>query len=284
VKGRGKEIEEKICVERFLNWYNEQHRRNYICERADTYFPDLKNELNWDFVAYERDNPKLWLGIEVKELPHLMEISLWFEFWRCLSLELTKDLESKGIKGQFEIGVPPVLDSTGKRQRFLEAFGRVLIDKRSGWQVCESKDVGPDIASKFPNWPTQKSEPFDEYDKWGTYRPCKLEITKVSNSGCEVTSPISPIRVFDVPEKHEAAFNAVFKPKNDVTRANKQLKLAKEKGARNTMLLLCCDPSVEESLIQHEVHKLDRHLISDIDYIYLVDVGSNDRVAKMYPS
>jgi len=50
------------------------------------------------------------------------------------------------------------------------------------------------------------------------------------------------------------------------------------------MFLLCCDPSVEESLIQNEVQKLDRHLISDIDYIYLVDVGSNDRVVKMYPS
>jgi len=76
----------------------------------------------------------------------------------------------------------------------------------------------------------------------------------------------------------------VFKLKNDAIRANEQLKLAKEKGARNTMFLLCCDPSVEESLIQNEVQKLDRHLISDIDYIYLVDVGSNDRVVKMYPS
>jgi len=191
-----KEIEEKTCVERFLNWYSEQYKRNYIYERADTYFPDLKDKLNWDFVAYERDNPKLWLGTEVKKLPHLMETSLWFEFWRCLCLELTKDLESKGIKGQFEISVPPVLDLTGKRQKFLEAFSRVLIDKQLGWQIGESKDIGPDIASKFPNWPTEKSEPFDEYDKWGTYRPCKLEIKKISGSGCQVTSPISPICVF----------------------------------------------------------------------------------------
>jgi len=279
-----KEIEEKICIHRFLNWYNEQYKRNYIYERADTYFPDLKDKLNWDFVAYERDNPKLWLGIEVKELPHLMETSLWFEFWQCLCLELTQDLEGKGIEGEFEISVPPVLDLPGKRQRFVEAFSQVLIDKQSGWEVGETKDIGPDIASKFPNWPTEKSEPFDEYDKWGTYRPCKLEIRKISDSGCEVTSPISPIRAFSVPEKHEEAFNAVFKPKNDVPRANKQLKLAKEKGARNTMLLLCCDPSVDESLIQNQLQKLDCHLISDIDYIYLVDVGSNDRVVKMYPS
>ena len=147
-------MEEEMCVRRFLNWYNEQPKRNCIHQRADTYFPSLKDKLNWDFVAYERDNPKLWLGIEVKELPHLMETSLWFEFWRCLCLELTQDLESKGIKGQFEISVPPVLNlEPRERSKFRKAFTAVLCQKTPGMRINEMIDIGPDIASKFPNWP-----------------------------------------------------------------------------------------------------------------------------------
>lgn len=279
MKKKGKEIEEKICIRRFLNWYNEQYKRNYIYERADTYFPDLKDKLNWDFVAYERDNPKLWLGIEVKELATTREVSRWSEFWDKLCLELTEDLASKGIQGKFRIIHPPVLNlKPEERLKFRRVFVEVLTNKQSTLKG-DFVDIGPDIADEFPNWPKEKSEPFDEYDKWGTYRPCKLETKKISDSGCEVISPISPIRVRDGAEIHEKTFNEA-----DIKHANKQLKLAKKKGARKTILLFACEPFIYEDLIKDQVQKLDRHLISDIDYIYLVDVGSNDRVVKMYPS
>jgi len=278
-----KENKEEICVARFLNWYNKQHKRNYIYRRATDYFPDLKGKLNWDFVAYEDDNLAKWIGNEVKELPRLKEIPIQLEFWQRLCSKLTKDLSGKGIKGQFEISVPPVLDLTGKCQKFLEAFSRVLIDKQSGWQVGETKDIGPDIASKFSNWPTGKSD-VDEYDKWGEDRPRKLQIKKGSDSGCEVRVVTSPLIAGDVVEAHKEAFNEVFKIENDAIRATKQLKLAKEKGARETILLLACNPFVEEGLIKNEAQNLDRHSISDIDYIYLVDTGNKDRVVKIYPS
>ena len=95
----------------------------------------------------------------------------------------------------------------------------------------------------------------------------------------------SPIVVRDVVEKHKETFNDVFKIKNGYIWPNRQLKLAKEKGARKTILLLACEPFICEDLIKDRVRNLVAcHLVSDIDYIYLVDMGSEDRVVKIYPS
>jgi len=268
-----KETSEKNCVQRFLNWYNEQHKRNYTYQRATERFPALKGKLNWDFVAYAYETREEWIGIEVKELPHLKEVDIWFEFWRGLCSKLTRDLSGKGIQGEFGIIIPPVFElEPEERSNFREAFTAVLCQKALNMKIDEMIDIGPDIAAKFANWPKDKSN------------PSELQITKISDSGCEVESLTSPIRAFSVPEKHKEAFNKVFKLKNDAIPANKQLKLAKEKGATQTILLLCCNAFVKEGLIKNEAQNLDRHSISDIDYIYLVDIGNKDRVVKIYPS
>lgn len=278
-----KEIEEKICVECFLNWYNKQHNRNYIYERAEARFPDLKDNLNWDFVVSERANPQEWVGIEVKELQIVRETSICFEFWQRLCSDLTKDWPGKGIQGEFDISFPPVFVlPRDERQRLLDAFSQVLIDKQSGWEVRETKDIGPDIASRFPNWRRDKSDA-DEYEEWRTYRPCKLEIKKVSDSGCKVSVVTSPLIIGDVVEEHKEAFNEVFKLKNDAIQADRQLELAKEKGARKTILLLA-GIGVDEGLTKNYAQNLDRRLISHIDCIYLVDIANKDKVVEMHPS
>jgi hypothetical protein len=218
----------------------------------------------------------------VKELAIVRGISIQFEFWRDLCLELTQDLERRGIQGEFEISFPPVFVlAPRERQTFQEAFTKVLIDKQLGWKVGESRDIGPDIASRFPSWPIQKSD-VDEWDEWGRDCPSKLEITKVSDLGCEVNVVTSPLITDDVVEAHKKAFNEVFKLKNGLMQPDRQLELAKEKGARKTILLLA-GIGVDEGLTKNYVQNLDRHLISAIDYIYLVDVGNKDRVVKIYP-
>jgi len=277
-------IEEEMCVQRFLNWYNKQRKRDYVYKRTEDHFPDLKGKLRWDFIVYERANPQEWIGIEVKELEILRkETSISFTFWQRLCSELTKDLPGKGIQGKFEISLPPVFDlPQNERQRLLDAFGQVLIDKQSGWKVRESKDISPDVASKFPNWPTGKSD-VDEWDQWGRDRPCKLEITKVSDSGCEVRVVTSPLILGDVVEEDKKAFNEVSKLKNGVIQQDRQLELAKEKGARKTILLLA-GIGVGEDNTKNSVQNLDHHLISHVDCIYLVDMGNGDRVVKMHPS
>lgn len=272
---------EEICVQRFLSWYNEQQKGNYIQQRAEDYFSELKGGLRWEFVVYERANPQEWIGIEVKELPRLIEVHKQFEFWHKLCLELTQDLAGKGIHGEFVI-YPSIFNlKSNERRKFREAFIEVLCQKAPSMKVDEEIDISPDIADKFTSWPLEKCSNFDEYDKWGANRPCKLKVMKSTDAGCEVKAPISLFVGGDVIEAHKEAFNQVFKPKG--IQANKQLKLAREKGARKTILLLACNPFVDEGLIKSHLQSLDRRLVSEIDYIYFVDIGNKDRVSKIYP-
>jgi len=277
-----KDSDEETCVQRFLDWYNKEYKRSYIHQRADAYFPEVKDNLNWDFVAYEHDKPEEWIGIEVKEITIVREDSIRFKFWRNLCLELTPDLEGRGIQGEFGI-LPPVFNlKAEERPEFREAFIEVLCQKAPNMKVNEIINIGPDIADKFANWPREKSNP-KEYHKWGEYRPAELIITISADSGYAVSSLSGPIiGCYDVAEKHKEAFNEVFNSRG--AKGNKQLKLAKEKGATKTILLLACNSFVEEGLIQNQVQNLDCHLISDIDYIYLVDIGNKGRVVKIYPS
>jgi hypothetical protein len=279
VKEAGKDIWEKKCVGRFSHWYNKQHNRNYICERAEAHFTELKSKPRWDFVGYEPDNPEEWIGIEVKEPDIGRETSISFAFWRRLCSDLSKGLPGKGIQGEFEISLPPALILRGERHRFLEAFSQVLIDEQSGWKICETKDVGPDVWSKFPKWPAQRSNA-DEWDEWGRDRPSKLELTKISDSGCKVSVVTSPVIFFDVKEEHDKALNEVFKVNNDHMHSDRQLELATKKGASKTILLLA-GIGVDEGLTKDFVRNLDRRLISHIDGIYLVDMGDKDSVVKM---
>lgn len=282
MKGRGKEIGGKICVERFLNWYNKRHNSNFTYEKATDHFSDLKDRLNWDFVAYECDNPEGWIGIEVKELQFLRETSIRSTFWTRLCSDLTKHLQSKGIQGEFEISFPQDLYLPQNAHReFLEAISEVLIDNQTGWEVRETKDIGPDVWSKFRNWSIQRSDA-DEWDKWGRDRPSKLEITEVSDSGCKV-NVAWVLGSGDVVKEEEKAFNEVFKPKNGVIQPDRQLELAKEKGARKTILLLV-GIGVDAGLTRNSVQNLNYYLISHIDCIYLVDMGNGHRVAKIYPN
>jgi hypothetical protein len=277
VKGRGKETEERVCVERFLNWYNKQHNRNYIYQRAEERFPNLKGASNWDFVVYERANPQEWIGVEIKELSTTREVSEWSEFWNRSCLELTQDLKNKGIQGRFTIIHPPVFNlKPDERLKFRRVFVEVLFNKQSTLKG-DFVDIGPDIGDKFHSWPKEPSD-VNEWDRWGRDRPCKLEIKRISDLACEVISPISPIRVRDVVKLHEKTFNEA-----DIKHANKQLRLAKEKGARKTVLLFGCYPFIEESLISDQVQNLDRHPISDIDFICLVAMDNKDIVVPIYP-
>ena len=136
-------------------------------------------------------------------------------------------------------------------------------------------DIGPDISSEFHFWPKEKSD-INEYDTFGEYRPCKLEVMRVLGAGLRIITT-SPLHTGDVVQRHTEALDKVF----GTSQANKQLGLAKEHGARSTYLLLACKSFDDTSLIEEYVHSIDRQSIANIDYIYLVDIGNQERVVRV---
>jgi hypothetical protein len=74
--------------------------------------------------------------------------------------------------------------------------------------------------------------------------------------------------VGDVVKESINALAKVFNPKNFA--AGKQLKLAKEKGAATTILLLESDVFYYQCIARDYIQKLENQLIFDIDSIYLV--------------
>jgi hypothetical protein len=273
----GEETEE-ICVQRFLDWYNEQHKRNYTYERAESCFPGLKGRIRWEFVVHERDNLEHWVGIEVKELPTLQELYKQVSFWQGLCSDLTRSLANGGIHGEFKVDAPNL--RLTNRQEFLKVLAEILCEKAPRIRVSEEIEIGYDIAQRFCSWPREGIASMEEYEKWGDSRPAKLSITKTSDSGCKVSLRIGPtIGPRYVPTMNERASKQL-----NIKRANQQLKRARAKGAKETILLLACPVliNVDENLIGNLVGDWGQ-LISDIDFIYLVGMGSENRVVKIYP-
>jgi len=269
---------EVICVQRFLNWYKSKYNRHCIYQRTTICFPELNkiNKGDWDFVAYERDNSKNWIGIEIKELCTTREVSRWFEFWGEFCSELTKALAVKEFQGSFIIINLPVLNlKPRERPRLRDTFMKVLCQYAPSMKVNEKIDIGPYIAEGFAHWPKERSE-VDEWERWGRCRPSKLQITKTVDAGCKVTRAFSPIVPRDVEKINKQTFDEA-----DIKHANEQLKLAKERGARETTLLLACSPLVRESLVRGNIQELDSHLISNIDHIFMVNISGEDRVVEI---
>jgi hypothetical protein len=106
----------------------------------------------------------------------------------------------------------------------------------------------------------------------------------MADTGCSVTLEASPVDAFDVQETMRKALDALFDPKTDgVLLANKQLSLAKSKGAKRAILLLDCYLLWRPNAIKAHLNGKESRLLSGLDSIYLVK-ASQKRVTRVWPS
>ncbi|MFC1956927.1 hypothetical protein ACFLVY_01345 [Chloroflexota bacterium] len=63
-----KEKEERECGECFLRWYSQQHRLYYTLKRTESTYPELEDNIRWDFTAIPTKNAEEQLAIEVTQL------------------------------------------------------------------------------------------------------------------------------------------------------------------------------------------------------------------------
>jgi hypothetical protein len=110
----------------------------------------------------------------------------------------------------------------------------------------------------------------------------ELFLLKTSDSGCLIELGISPANIFNVHREEEEAIQRLFKKVSKGVKANKQLGLAKQMGARETVLLLDNHLPYRPDIINQALAHLDTELLSNVDKVYLVSV-SNKYIADVTP-
>ncbi len=279
-----KEREETACAQCFCNWYNSRHGTNCTFERAEKFFPELAHKTRWEFVVFQRGNSNQWRAIEVKRLIR-PQVTIRFVQWKKLCTRLTKDLAGS-LHGEFiVITTPPLKLDRTERQQLRKVLADVMVKKASGMTKGNLVDLGPMILAQFPSWPCKtdvKRDPQPQIVKTAV----TLGLLKTSDHGCSVEPGSAMSDAHLISEEIEAAISALLEPNTgEMLKANKQLGLAKEVGAKETILLLDCHrymywrPEIVEGILAD----MDLNSMSNVDVIYLVEAPHN-RVAKVWRS
>lgn len=269
---------ERFCAQTFIDWYNTQNRTAYAIQRADLVFPELVGNTNWDYVA-RQDGSDGWFGIEVKNV--LREaLERRSSDWQKLCTQLKEKIQTE-LRGTVLIHADATIAfPQQKRKELLHVLAEVIPHEASTLQMGGLKDIGPAVAAKFSVWPRERST-LDEYKQWGEWRPSRLYLGLDSRQGCELKLGVSSPSNDNLVRTCQERLDKIFDPQKG-PQANRQLAVAKAKGADSTVLLLDCWLVSELRLFLPYTHqrlaKLKPHQLSAIDHIYLVGGQTVDEV------
>lgn len=267
-----KEKQEEACTRCFLEWYNKQHRAKYGLQRAEKAFPQLVNRTRWEFVARQREGDMEWLAIEVKGLV-IPEARRQFMDWSKFFERVTKQLDCS-LKGTFLVidGAPALALNQKEQSQLRKAVVKTILDVAPKIRRNEKLDLGPEILEQFPSWPftphlEMKPQPHimkNAHEFW---------LFKTVDSGCSVELGMSSAHTFSVQEAENNAIRYLFKATGKGAKANRQLGLAKEMGAKETFLLLDCHLPYRPEVIKQALTDTIPNFLSNIDKMYLVSVS-----------
>ncbi len=251
---------------RFLEWYNSQSKKKYSPAKTEERFPDLKGPPAWQFVLYEATTPADWLALQPGDLSVTDDSRRRFEFWQRLCPEFTQDLAAKGVAGDFGIYLPKFTFGPADLPLIRRAFTGSMADKRKELELHKLADLGPSMADRFPAWPKSESRDMIEFHQWSTFsRPDEFLVQEMSAVGSVINILISP--------------NEVFKIEGGELKANESLKLARQKGAKKTILLLTGKSNSDAEMVKSSLPVMNKTLLDSIDEIYMMD--GND-VQRLY--
>lgn len=277
--------QEQACAQTFLDWLGAQRGMNHELQRAER-VPELKGR--WDFIARVQGRAD-WLAIEVKGIV-LPESRRQFGDWAKFCSQVTKQGQGQ-IQGEFLVttGIPwnfNQQESKELRVAFTQALAEVAPQLTSG----EFTDLGPEIAKRFKDWPTEPPRVDMEAFKRGIrgkrmfiYLPKSLSVCKVENNGCLVELGASIPGAVTIDSALDIAVSSLLDAqgqKNAI--ANKQLGEAKRRGAAEAILLLDSHIRYKPNFIAHLLRCVDQAQLSNIDAVYLVSV-SDKLVDKVWP-
>jgi len=147
---------ERKRVQRVLNHHNKKYgTRIEIKGKSTDVYPNLKGELNWDWVCYDTETGEE-IAVEVKRVtdPELEEKS--HIMWQLL-IEVQSDCsKSKQLPGTFTlaIDIPQSyylpFDRRRNRQEFKDILCNAILRAAKTLKLGETKDLIPQVARRSP--------------------------------------------------------------------------------------------------------------------------------------
>jgi len=196
---------------------------------------------------------------------------------------VTKNLTGL-LRGEFMVaGTPALALNQKERSQLRKVVTDVIVEKASGMTKDDKVDLGPMILAQFPSWTSKtdvKRDPQPQIVKTAD----ELWLFKISDRGCSVEPAASPPDVFYITEAiTEAICGLLDQNEGGMLKANQQLGLAKEMGAKETILLLDCHFPWRPNTVKEVLAGKDLNSMSNVDVIYLIE-ASHKRVAKVWRS
>jgi hypothetical protein len=277
------EQDEQQCIQTFLGWHNNRFKTSFTYQRAEDVFPGITDSTRWDFIIRQNEYSP-WYAAEIKRLIR-PEAIIQLINWNGLLKRIRNDLRSR-LRGEFLVyGVPSLKLEKQKRIKLKRVLTEVILQNAQSMRNRESVELGSQILSRFPEWPHTKH--LNPHPPPPTECRVKKEycftLEKVADTGCSLELAFAQPGVFILNQVVVEALTALFQ-KGEMSQANKQLGLAKQKGAKETILLL--DYHLPPSWYPNHAkqvlaNKMDSPQLADIDYIYLVKASEN-RVSKVW--
>lgn len=282
-EGATNEWDEQQCIQAFLNWYNKRFKTSFSYQRAENVFSDITDSTRWDFIITQKDSP-LWYAVEVKRLIR-PEARIKLVNWNRLLKRIRDDLQNR-LQGEFHVyGVPSLKLDRHKRTELKRVLIELILQNAQSLRNGESVELGTQILSRFNEWPhtqhvNMSLSPPIEYKVLPQY--C-FTLEKVADRGRSLVLPFAQSGVFILNQAVVEALSSLFE-KGEMSQANEQLGLAKQKRAKETILLLDyrLPPSwYPKHAKQVLANKMDSSQLADIDCIYLIKASQN-RVSKVW--
>lgn len=282
VEESANEWDEQQCIQTFLNWYNKRFKTSFSYYRAEGVFPKIADSTRWDFIITQKEH-STWYAVEIKRLIR-PEAKIQLVRWNKLLKSITNSLRNR-LQGEFHVyGVPCLKLDKQKRTKLKRVLAELILQSAQSLKNGETIDLGAQILRRFREWPSTPhlnpnlSPPIEHRVNVDS---C-FSLQRISDTGCSLELLFAQSGVFIVKQVVEEALTTLF-DSEEMLQANKQLGLAKQKGAKETILLLDYHlPSwYPNCLRQVMVNNMNSQQLSNIDTTYIVKVYQN-RVSKIW--
>jgi hypothetical protein len=233
-----KEESEYECATLFIQWFNRRNNTRYEVMRTEEFFPELEGRKRWDFVAHQKREPD-WIAIEVKQITS-REYYEHDTCWRKVFEQVKGQLKNR-MNGAVEVlAVPNVVVHQDQRAELAKAISQAILDASSNPKRAPFVDV----------WPEVRKQLLGSLSVLCDRTTTTFGLRETEGPALHVRFVI-PSKRFDIQAMYlggrwvsssvdKDAIADLFTPEADSgrIRADSQLEVAKQKGARTTVIVV----------------------------------------------